>query len=132
MFFRRWLSLVMYMRLLAISLSVIIVSAWIFTNHWVYFDSKFAMKLIPMSLACSRSLLLYCSYCCMKWTNITKSFSMRFVSVVCCLHPLVTGVAICVLMLEFVRLPNLKIATSLLLFLIVYDVFWVSEYVMII
>jgi len=37
----------------------------------------------------------------------------------------VLGVALCVLMIQFVRVPSLKISTLLLLGLLVYDVFWV-------
>lgn len=38
----------------------------------------------------------------------------------------VLGVALCVLMIQFVRVPSLKISTLLLLGLLVYDVFWVG------
>jgi len=41
------------------------------------------------------------------------------------------GCALCVTMLSYIRLPNLKVATLLLVGLLVYDVFWVflSEYI---
>ncbi len=38
----------------------------------------------------------------------------------------VLGAAICVFMIQFIRVPSLKISTLLLMGLLVYDVFWVS------
>lgn len=47
-----------------------------------------------------------------------------------CLHYacfLVLGVAIATFMIEFVRLPNLKLAAFFLSLLLLYDVFWVNK-----
>ena len=40
--------------------------------------------------------------------------------------PPVLGGAICVFMIQFIRVPSLKISTLLLVGLLLYDVFWVS------
>ena len=39
----------------------------------------------------------------------------------------VLGVAIATFMIEFVRLPNLKLAAFFLSLLLLYDVFWVNK-----
>ena len=57
---------------------------------------------------------------------MTSPIHSIFSNMILPLSPVLGG-ALCVLMIQFLRVPSLKLSTFLLLALLVYDVFWVSE-----
>ena len=84
---------------------------WVLTGHWIYLDGR--------KLVCLATLVATLIARLARRSRVSE-WVYFFV---------VLGVALSVLMIQLVRVPNLKISTILLLGLLVYDVFWVSSIV---
>ena len=90
-------------------MAVTMATLWVLTGHWIYLDGR--------KLVCLATLVATLIACLARRSRVSE-WVYFFV---------VLGVALSVLMIQLVRVPNLKISTILLLGLLVYDVFWVSS-----
>ena len=78
-------------------LSITLTMLWVTSGHWILLDCKTALTLL---LHACLSIPL----------NLPIS---------------VVGVAISVFMIQFVRVPSLKLSSVFLMALLLYDIFWV-------